>query len=133
MAEVRYRLSWQLAIAIMIVMVVSIVPVVVYFLDFKSIFLLIISAIIGWSVLILIALMGAFLLGLAVGHRAASKTDFSPFEVEMLKMNEEVKALKEMLHKHNLHHTEKGTQPTASPGSSTPKEPTKEAHGEEKL
>ena len=111
MAEVRYRLSWQLALAIVIVVTVAMVPVVVYFLDYKSLFLLIISAFIGWSVLILIALMGAFLLGLAVGHRAASKSDFTPFEIEMLKMKEEVKSLKELVHKHNLHHKAEGADP----------------------
>jgi hypothetical protein len=106
MTEVRYRLSWQLSVAILLVMIVAIVPIVVYFLDPMSLMDLAISMFIGWSVLILIALMGAFFLGLGVGHRAASKSDFSPFEVEMLKMNEEVKALKELVHRHNMHHSE---------------------------
>jgi hypothetical protein len=131
MAEVRYRLSWQLALAIVIVVTVAIIPVIVYFLDFKSLFLLIISAFIGWSVLILIALMGAFLLGLAVGHRAASKSDFSPFEVEMLKMKEEVKSLKDLLHRHNIHHQEETAPTTAPEEAMAPKDEGKPALVEE--
>ena len=131
MAEVRYRLSWQLALAIVIVVTVAIIPVIVYFLDFKSLFLLIISAFIGWSVLILIALMGAFLLGLAVGHRAASKSDFSPFEIEMLKMKEEVKSLKELLHRHNIHHNEESVPPAAPAEVTSPKAAEKPALVEE--
>jgi hypothetical protein len=104
MAEVRYRFSWQLALAIVLVMTVAIVPVIIYFLDFKSLFLFVTGYFMAWVVMMLIALMGAFLLGLAVGHRAASKSDFSPFEVEMLKMREEVKTLKELVHRHNQHH-----------------------------
>lgn len=106
MAESRFRLSWQLAIATIMVVTIGIIPVVVYFLDPMDLMELAISMVIGWSVLILIALMGAFFLGLAVGHRAASKSEFSPFEVEMLKMKEEVKALREALHKHNAQHGE---------------------------
>jgi hypothetical protein len=104
MAEVRYRFSWQLALAIVLVMTVAIVPVIIYFLDFKSLFLFVTGYFMAWVVMMLIALMGAFLLGLAVGHRAASKSDFSPFEVEMLKMREEVKTLKDLVHRHNQHH-----------------------------
>jgi len=110
MADVRFRLSWQLSVAILFVVLIAIIPVAVYFLDPKSLLILVTSYVIGWSVLILIALMGAFLLGLGVGHRAASKSDFSPFEVEMLKMKEEIKALKELVQRHNIHHSE-GQQP----------------------
>jgi len=115
MSEVRYRLSWQLSVAVLFVVIIAIIPVAVYFLDPKSLLILVTSYVIGWSVLILIALMGAFFLGLGVGHRAASKTDFTPFEVEMLKMKEEVKALKEVIHKHNLQHKEEQDDRSAPP------------------
>jgi hypothetical protein len=104
MVQVRYRLTWQLALSIAIVVTVAIVPVIIYFLDYKEIFIYILSAVVGWTVLVLIAIMGAFLLGLAVGHRIASKSEFTPFEVEMIKMKEEVKHIKELVHKHNVHH-----------------------------
>ena len=105
MVEVRYRLTWQLAISIVLVITIALIPVVIYFLDYKQIFIYIVSAIIGWTVLVLIAIMGAFLLGMAVGHRLASKSEFTPFEVEMIKMKEEVKHVKELVHRHNKHHT----------------------------
>jgi len=120
MVEVRYRVSWQLALAIVMVMTIAIIPVIIYFSDYKQIFIYITAAIVGWTVWVLIALMGAFMLGLAVGHRAASKSDFTPFEIEMLKMKEEVKALKEVIHRHNIHHKEDAEdrpvdQPPAAP------------------
>ena len=106
MVQVRYRLTWQLALSIAIVVTVAIVPVIIYFLDYKEIFIYILSAVVGWTVLVLIAIMGAFLLGLAVGHRLASKSEFTPFEVEMIKMKEEVKHIKDLVHRHNVHHGE---------------------------
>lgn len=111
MAEMRFRMSWQLVIAIVLVLIVACVPVIIYFLDYKGIFIYITSAIIGWTVLVLIALMGAFFLGLAVGHRVAAKSDFTPFEKEMLVMKEEVKHLKDLLHRHNVHHKGKKEVP----------------------
>jgi len=118
MTEVRYRVSWQLAIAILLVVTIAVVPVIVYFLDWKNIFLYVMATFIGWTVWILIALMGAFFLGLAVGHRTASKAEFTPFEVEMMKMKEEVKLLKELLHRHNIHHQDgdKGAVSDEEPG-----------------
>jgi|GEM_PF-6071995 len=131
MSEVRFRLSWQLALAIILVMAITIIPVIVYFLDYVSLYVLITSYILGYSVLTLIALMGAFLLGLAVGHRAASKTDFSPFEVEMLKMKEEVKSLKELLHRHNIHHQEENAPAPGPTDAVPPKDAEKPALVEE--
>lgn len=120
MAEMKFKISWSLAMAILLVVVVALVPVIIYILDFKEIFIYIMSAIIGWTVLVLIALMGAFFLGLAVGHRVTSKSDFTPFEREMLRMREEVKNIKKLLHRHNIHlsRMEPGKSP-ASKGEGT--------------
>jgi hypothetical protein len=123
MVEVRYRITWQLAISIVLVITIALIPVIIYFLDYKQIFLYIMSAIIGWTVLALIAIMGAFLLGMAVGHRISSKSEFTPFEIEMIKMKEEVNHLKDILHRHNQHHVEERKQVDHAGTKTGPKEP----------
>jgi polyferredoxin len=68
-------------------------------LDFQDIFLYIISGIVGWSVIIVLALIGAIFVGMMLSHRILTVGTFTPFEEEMLKMREDIKAIKEKLGK----------------------------------
>jgi hypothetical protein len=65
--------------------------------EIKDVFVYIMSAIVGWIVLIVLALIGAILIGMLLSHRILSTGAFTPFEEEMLKMREEIKAINEKL------------------------------------
>jgi hypothetical protein len=66
-------------------------------LDFQDIFLYIISGIVGWSAIIILALIGAIFVGMMLSHRILTVGAFTPFEEEMLKMREDIKAIKEKI------------------------------------
>ncbi len=55
------------------------------------------SAIWSWSIILLVALMGAMLLGMAISHRIFALREFTPFEKDMMEMRVEVDECKEML------------------------------------
>ncbi len=67
--------------------------------EIKDVFVYIMSAIVGWIVLIVLALIGAILIGMLLSHRILSTGSFTPFEEEMLKMREEIKSINEKLEK----------------------------------
>ncbi len=67
--------------------------------EIKDVFVYIMSAIVGWIVLIVLALIGAILIGMLLSHRILSTGAFTPFEEEMLKMREEIKTINEKLEK----------------------------------
>ncbi len=53
-------------------------------------------AFVFWLVLIaVLAVIGGVFLGMLLAHRLISERDFTPFEKEMLKMREDVKAVRE--------------------------------------
>lgn len=66
-------------------------------LDFQDIFLYIISGIVGWSAIIVLALIGAIFVGMMLSHRILTVGAFTPFEEEMLKMREDIKSINKKL------------------------------------
>ncbi len=55
------------------------------------------SAIWSWSIILLVALMGAMLLGMVISHRIFTYREFTLFEKDMMEMRLEVNECKEML------------------------------------
>lgn len=55
------------------------------------------SAIWSWSIILLVALMGAMLIGMAMSHRLFTYREFTPFEKDMMEMRLEVDECKQML------------------------------------
>lgn len=55
------------------------------------------SAIWSWSIILLVALAGAMLIGMALSHRLFTYREFTPFEKDMMEMRLEVAECKEML------------------------------------
>jgi len=56
----------------------------------------------GWVGVLVFAILGAFLLGMYASHRILSLGDITPFEEEMLRMKEDVAAIR-----HELRHIRK--------------------------
>ncbi|NIP36668.1 MAG: hypothetical protein GWN18_17015 [Thermoplasmata archaeon] len=55
------------------------------------------SAIWSWSIILLVALVGAMLIGMAISHRLITYREFTPFERDMMEMRLEVDESKRML------------------------------------
>jgi len=51
------------------------------------------SAIVGWVLLIVLALLGAFFIGMLVGYRVLVVGKFTPFEISMMETKEDVRRL----------------------------------------
>jgi hypothetical protein len=61
------------------------------------------SAIWSWSIILLLALAGAMLIGMAISHRLFTYREFTPFEKDMMEMRLDVEECKQMLttiHRH---------------------------------
>jgi hypothetical protein len=94
----RLKLTWSgvLGIVILIVLAVAI-PIFFFFVDVKDVFFYFYTAIIGWTVLFLLSIVGAFLLGMLVAYRILSKGDFTPFELEMMKLKDDLKRMEKKI------------------------------------
>ena len=55
------------------------------------------SAIWSWSIILLVALAGAMLIGMAISHRLFTFREFTPFEKDMMEMRVEVDECKRMI------------------------------------
>ena len=55
------------------------------------------SAIWSWSIILLVALAGAMLVGMAISHRIFTYREFTPFERDMMEMRVDVDECKRML------------------------------------
>jgi hypothetical protein len=55
------------------------------------------SAIWSWSIILLVALAGAMLIGMAISYRLFTYREFTPFEKDMMEMRLEVAECREML------------------------------------
>jgi hypothetical protein len=87
-------------IVLLVIGVVLIVPWtldIFGILDFNEIFLWVMGTLVGWTVIIVLALIGAIFVGMLLSHRILSIGAFTPFEEEMLKMSEDIKAIKKKL------------------------------------
>lgn len=66
-------------------------------IDITDVFVYITAAIAGWIIVISLALIGAIFLGMFLSHRILSIGGFTPFEEEMIRMREDIKAINEKL------------------------------------
>lgn len=55
------------------------------------------SAIWSWSIILLVALVGAMLVGMAISHRIFTYREFTPFERDMMEMRVDVDECKRIL------------------------------------
>lgn len=86
-----------LLLVIAIFIVVPLVLIVLQILDIQDIFLYMMSGIVGWSAIIILALIGAIFVGMMLSHRILTIGAFTPFEEEMLKMREDIKSINKKL------------------------------------
>ncbi|MEE9151699.1 MAG: hypothetical protein V3U20_07710 [Thermoplasmata archaeon] len=84
---------WIILICIIAIFVSLLTGIV----EIKDVFVYIMSAIVGWIILIVLALIGAIMIGMLLSHRILSTGAFTPFEEEMLKMGEDIKSINEKL------------------------------------
>jgi hypothetical protein len=68
------------------------------------------SAIWSWSIILLLALAGAMLIGMAISHRLFTYREFTPFERDMMEMRLEVDECKRMLNAIHEHIQERDGQ-----------------------
>jgi small-conductance mechanosensitive channel len=65
------------------------------------------SAIWTWSIILLMALVGAMLIGMAISHRLFTFREFTPFEKDMMEMRVEVDECMKMIEAIHDHIKEK--------------------------
>jgi len=78
------------------------------------------SAIWSWSIILLMALVGAMLIGMALSHRLFTYREFTPFEKDMMEMRIEVDECKRMLSAIHDHILEKEGVALGGPGDHGP-------------
>ncbi|UCG68226.1 MAG: hypothetical protein JSV09_10410 [Thermoplasmata archaeon] len=66
-------------------------------IEITDVFVYLMGAIVGWTALIILALIGAIFIGMLLSHRILSIGAFTPFEEEMLKMREDIKSINKKL------------------------------------
>jgi hypothetical protein len=92
-----YILWFVVLIVIGLIIIVPWILVILEIVDFDEIFLWVMGTLIGWSTIIVLALIGAIFVGMMLSHRILSIGAFTPFEEEMLKMREDIRAINEKL------------------------------------
>ena len=92
-----YVLWIILFIIIALMIVVPLISITTGILDITQVYYFVAGAIVGWSAIILLALIGAIFLGMFLSHRILSSGTFTPFEEEMLRMREDIKEINEKL------------------------------------
>ncbi len=88
------------SIVLLVIGVVIIIPWILVAtgeVDFDEIFFWVMGTLIGWTVIIILALIGAIFVGMLLSHRILSIGAFTPFEEEMLKMREDIKVIKKKM------------------------------------
>ncbi|UCE74190.1 MAG: hypothetical protein JSV56_00415 [Methanomassiliicoccales archaeon] len=65
--------------------------------EITDVFVYLMSAIVGWIVLIILALIGAIFIGMLLSHRILTVGAFTPFEEEMLKMRGDIKKINDKM------------------------------------
>jgi hypothetical protein len=99
--KVKTPFSYVLWIIVLfIIALLIVVPLISIFtgiLDINDVYFWAVGTIISWSALIILALIGAIFVGMLLSHRILSTGTFTPFEEEMLRMREDIKAINEKL------------------------------------
>lgn len=96
---IKVPLSYRVIILILLILALVIVILWLPSISIESIFFFLVNFIVGWVVIIIIAIIGAFLLGMYVSHRMISHGSLTPFEEEILKMREEIREIHEKINK----------------------------------
>jgi hypothetical protein len=82
---------------ILFIIIALFVSLLTGIITITDVFFYIMGAIVGWTALIILALIGAIFIGMLLSHRILSIGGFTPFEEEMLKMREDIKAINKKL------------------------------------
>jgi hypothetical protein len=91
----EFRMPRLYVFIIVMVALFSLLNVVILFYG-RNLFIYY-SAIWSWSIILLVALAGAMLIGMAISHRLFTFREFTPFEKDMMEMRVEVDELKRMM------------------------------------
>ncbi len=84
---------------ILFIIIALFVSLLTGIITITDVFFFIMGAIVGWTALIILALIGAIFIGMLLSHRILSIGGFTPFEEEMLKMREDIKEINRRLEK----------------------------------
>ena len=95
--KVKIPLSFTVLVAVILVWAVYTALAWSGIVDVGSDALVMAAFITGWVGVLVFAILGAFLLGMYASHRILSLGDITPFEEEMLRMKEEVVAIRHEL------------------------------------
>jgi uncharacterized membrane protein YgaE (UPF0421/DUF939 family) len=82
---------------ILFIIIALFVSLLTGIITITDVFFYIMGAIVGWSALIILALIGAILIGMLLSHRILSIGGFTPFEEEMLKMRKDIEDINKKL------------------------------------
>lgn len=91
----EFRLPRLYVVIILTVALFSVLNIAILFYG-RNLFIYY-SAIWSWSIILLVALAGAMLIGMAISHRIFTYREFTPFEKDMMEMRVEVDECMEML------------------------------------
>lgn len=96
----KIPLSYIFTLALILAIAVFIFLVwfnVIALTDLMHLYNMLVTAIVGWMVIILFAILGAFFIGLLYGHRILSIKGFTPFEKSVLEMKTDIEKINERL------------------------------------
>jgi hypothetical protein len=92
-----YIFWFVIFIAVAVIIVIPWIMDITGIVDIESIFFWVMGTLVGWTVIIVLALIGAIFIGMLLSHRILTVGAFTPFEEEMLKMSEDIKAINKKL------------------------------------
>jgi hypothetical protein len=95
--RVKIPLSFTVLVAVILVWAIYTALAWSGVVDVGSDAALLAAFITGWVGVLVFAILGAFLLGMYASHRILSLGDITPFEEEMLRMKEDVAAIRHEL------------------------------------
>ncbi len=95
--KVKIPLSFTVLVSVILVWAIYTALAWSGIVDVGSDALVMAAFITGWVGVLVFAILGAFLLGMYASHRILSLGDITPFEEEMLRMKEDVAAMRHEL------------------------------------
>jgi len=90
----KWTVLWLVIVAILVIVWGSMLAGLIHLTDIVFNFFLIIFSLV---VIAILAIIGAVFVGIFISHRILSAQGFTPFELEMLKMREDVKKIREQI------------------------------------
>lgn len=96
--KLKVKTPFSFILWIMLFVIIALfVSLLTGIIEITDVFFYLMGAIIGWTALIILALIGAIFIGMLISHRILSIGAFTPFEEEMIKMSEDIKAINQKL------------------------------------